>query len=106
MPSPILKFGSEIKTTFIDGDNRRAASTYTFAGGPDGEISRTNNEGEKHGVWELKFEEPAMILFARGRYFFRNATVVQNDHGYEMYITLMFHKSFASEKLVYSIKEL
>ncbi|EMH1274654.1 hypothetical protein [Enterobacter hormaechei] len=106
MSMPLVRFGPSIRTIFIDGNNKRAESTYTFAGGPSGEISRRNSEHIKNGVWDVKFEEPAQIAFARGRYFFRTATVVQNDHGYEMFITLMYRKSFASEKIIYTVEEL
>lgn len=106
MSMPLVRFGPSIRTIFIDGNNKRAVSTYTFAGGPSGEISRSNSELIKNGVWDVKFEEPAQIAFARGRYFFRTATVVQNDQGYEMFITLLYSKSFAREKLIYTVEEL
>ncbi|HEY4437670.1 MAG TPA: hypothetical protein VGN40_16085 [Lelliottia sp.] len=102
----LTKFGPSIRTIFVDGDGKRAESTYVLKAGVSGELKRTNSETIKNGVWSLELDEPAQIAFARGIYSFRKATIVQNDNGFEMVITLLFRKDFASEKLIYSVKEL
>lgn len=101
-----LPFGERIKTTFIDANEQRANSVYSFITGPSASIERTNGELFINGVWKIKFDEPAIIFFDRGVYHFSSATVIQTGTVYEMFITVLFRETPNGDRLIYTINEL
>ncbi|NEG91074.1 hypothetical protein [Leclercia adecarboxylata] len=101
-----LPFGQTIKTTFIDAEENRVDSVYSFITGPSATIERTNGPLIINGVWKVSFDEPARIHFERGVYHFNSGTVVQTGSSYEMFVTVLFKASTGGDCLIYSVNEL
>lgn len=101
-----LPFGQTIKTTFIDADENKVDSVYSFITGPSATVERINDTRMIEGVWKVAFDEPARIHFERGVYHFNSGTVVQAGSSYEMFVTALFKASTGGDCLIYSVNEL
>jgi len=101
-----LPFGERIKATFIDADEQRAESVYSFVTGPSATIERTNDNSTINGVWQITFDGPARIYFDRGVCYFTSATVVQAGTSYEMFVTVLYRSDGGINHFINTVRSL